>query len=159
MSFHPLYSFFNTINLLLRGKMHFPRGRLGKTVTMEDGQEFTIFREVKIDDNQSGDNSAVFRVRFLLSGMKPEDNIRFSWIPSPFIMGLPGFQAKLWTLNYENNYFQGIYQWENSEYADKYSKSFAYRFMAGRSVEGTVSYEIIPNMDLERYLKLLESRM
>lgn len=154
MSFNPLYSLINTIVLLLRGKMHFPNARIGQILTMKDGQEYTIFREVKID-TEPGDKPAVFRVRFLLSGMKPESNIRFSWIPAPFIMGLPGFQAKLWTLNYKNNYFQGIYQWESTKYAKKYSESFAYRFMAGRSVEGTVSFEIIPEIGLEEYLKTL----
>ena len=152
MSFNPIYSFFNTINLLIQGKMHFPKYKLGKTVKMEDGQIFTIFREVKIDTKSSSNKPVVFKVRFLLNGMSPKANMQFSWIPAPFIIGLPGFQAKLWMLNYKNNYFQGIYQWESYEYAEKYSKSFAYRFMAGRSVPGTVSIEIIPNMSLEEYL-------
>lgn len=150
MSFNPLYSLLNTINLFLRGKIHFPKNKIGKVITMEDKQEFTIFREVFID--RKTDAPSVFRVKFLLSGMEVESNIRFSWIPVPFFIGLPGFQAKVWTLNYENNYFQGIYQWENKEYAEKYSKSFAYRFMSRRSKPGTVSFEIIPNITLEDYL-------
>lgn len=154
MSFNPLYSIFNTINLLLRRKIHFPKEKIGKVIVTEDGQEFTIFREVIID--KKIDKSAVFKVKFLLSGMKPENNIRFSWLPVPFFIGLQGFQAKVWTLNYENNYFQGIYQWKNEKYAKKYSKSFAYRFMSSRSVQGTVSFEIIPNSTLEEYLEPLK---
>lgn len=153
MLFNPIYSFFNTIYLLLRGRMHFPKYRLGKTVKMEDGQVFTIFREVKVDSKPLISKPTIFKVRFLLSGMKAEDNIRFSWIPAPFIMGLPGFQAKLWMLNYKNNFFQGIYQWKSYEYAQKYSQSFAYRFMAGRSVDGTVSFEIISGKTLEEYIR------
>lgn len=154
MSFNPLYSIFNTINLLLRRKIHFPKEKIGKVIVTEDWQEFTIFREVIID--KKIDKSAVFKVKFLLSGMKPENNIRFSWLPVPFFIGLQGFQAKVWTLNYENNYFQGIYQWKNEKYAKKYSKSFAYRFMSSRSVQGTVSFEIIPNSTLEEYLEPLK---
>lgn len=154
MSFNPLYSIFNTINLLLRRKIHFPKEKLGKVLFTEDWQKFTIFREVRIDDKI--DKPAVFKVRFLLSGMNPENNIKFSWMPAPFFIGLPGFQAKVWTLNYKNNYFQGIYQWRNEEYAEKYSKSFAYRFMNNRSVPGTVSFEIIPNFTLKDYLESLK---
>ncbi|HMK53400.1 MAG TPA: hypothetical protein VK444_01335 [Methanobacteriaceae archaeon] len=77
MAFNPVYSFLNFINLVLRGKIHFVTERIGKTLLMDEDQEFTIFREVKIDGNTS-DAPAVFRVRFLLSGMKPDDNKRFS---------------------------------------------------------------------------------
>lgn len=157
MAFNPVYSFFNTLKLILQRKIHFSDESFGKTIFMGHGQEFSIFREVKVEENsteeQNESKPAVFIVRFLLSGMKVEDNKRFSWIPVPFFIGLPGFQAKLWTINYENNYFQGIYQWETQEYARKYSKSFAYRFMSRRSVEGSVSFEIIPNTSLEEYLK------
>lgn len=156
MLFNPFYSLLNTINLLLRRKVHFPKNKIGKAVVMEDGNEFTIFREAIVDKKPH--NPAVFKVRFLLSGMTPENNIKFSWLPVPFFIGLPGFQAKVWTLNYKNNYFQGIYQWENEEYAKKYSKSFAYRFMSRRSIHGTVSFDIIPNTTLEEYLESLKNQ-
>lgn len=48
MAFNPVYSFFNTIKLILQGKIFFPKDRLGSTISMRDGQEVTIFREVKI---------------------------------------------------------------------------------------------------------------
>jgi len=159
MAFNPAYSFFNTIKLVLQRKIHFPTDRIGKTILMGDGQEFTIFREVEIyeesTEEKNGYKPALFRVRFLLSGMGSEDNKRFSWIPVPFFIGLPGFRAKLWTINYKNNYFQGIYQWDRQEYAEEYSKSFAYRFMSGRSVPGSVSFDITPNTSLEEYLESL----
>ena len=154
MLFNPLYSLLNTINLFLRRKIHFPKEKIGKIIVTEDNEEFVIFREVKV--NAEIDKPAVFKVKFLLSGMKPKNNIRFSWLPLPFFIGLPGFQAKVWTLNYKSNYFQGIYEWKNEEYAEKYSKSFAYRFMSSRSVPGTVSFEIIPNSTLEEYLESLK---
>lgn len=159
MAFNPVYSFFNTIKLILQRKIYLPKGRLGSTISLGDGQEFTIFREVKIRGKSTVENSdyqpAVFRVRFLLSGMKVENNKRFSWIPVPFFVGLPGFQAKIWSINYQNNYFQGIYQWDSLEHAQQYSKSFAYRFMSNRSIEGSVSFEIIPNTSLKEYTGLL----
>ena len=121
MSFNHFYSFLNTINLLLRHRIHFNKEKIGKVLITEDKHEFIIFRAVKVDSKI--DKTAIFCVKFLLSEMKPKSNIRFSWLPVPFFIGLPGFQAKLWTLNYKNNYFQGIYQWKNQKYAQKYSKS------------------------------------
>ncbi len=158
MSFNPLYSLLNTIKNIIFRKIHFPKTKIGKILVMEDGQEFTIFREVEIDQNGELIDCVVFKVRFLVENMKPQDNIRFSWIPILFFVGLPGFQAKVWTLNYQNGYFQGIYQWKNYEYAKKYSQSFAYQFMAGRSKEGSVSFEIIPHITLEDYLLTLKSQ-
>lgn len=154
MLFNPLYSLLNTISLLLRRKIHFPKEKIGKAIVTENSEEFIIFREVKV--NSEIDKPAVFKVKFLLSGMEPKNNIRFSWLSLPFFIGLPGFQAKVWTLNYKNNYFQGIYEWKNQGYAEKYSKSFAYKFMSNRSVQGTVSFEIIPNSTLEEYLEPLK---
>lgn len=154
MLFNPLYSLLNTINLFLRRKVHFSREKIGKVIVTEDNEEFVIFREDKV--NAKIDKPAVFKVKFLLSGMEPKNNIRFSWLPVPFFIGLPGFKAKVWTLNYKNNYFQGIYEWKNQGYAEKYSKSFAYKFMSSRSMQGTVSFEIIPNSTLEEYLESLK---
>ncbi|MBI5680259.1 MAG: hypothetical protein HZC47_05150 [Methanobacterium sp.] len=155
MSFNPLYSFLNTIKNIIFRKIHFPKNKIGKILITEDGQEFSIFREVKIDHTDDPNDSAVFKVKFLLENMKVQDNIRFSWIPVPFFVGLPGFQAKVWTINYKNGFFQGIYQWKNSDYAKKYSKSFAYNFMTRRSTPGSVSFEIITHTNLEDYLKTL----
>lgn len=155
MSFNPIYSFLNTIKNIIFRKIHFPKDKIGHILTMEDSHEFNIFREVKIDYTDDSNDYAVFKVRFLLENMKIQDNIRFSWIPVPFFVGLPGFQAKVWTIDYKNGFFQGIYQWKNSDYAKKYSQSFAYNFMTRRSKPGSVSFEIIPHTTLENYLKTL----
>jgi len=71
-------------------------------------------------------------------------NIRFSWLPIPFFMGLPGFRTKLWGYIREAADFQGIYEWASVGDAEDYVHSFAVRFMTGRSVPGSVSHRIIP---------------
>lgn len=84
-SFHPLYSLANTIILLLRGRVHFPRERLGQTLVLE-GEKWIIFRQVIIDvgPDRPAQPGAVFRPRFHLRGMSARVNMLFSWIPVPF---------------------------------------------------------------------------
>ena len=143
---NPFLSFLNTLVYALRGRLHFPKGRIGEVLTMEDGQEFVIFRQVIVDpgEDQPEKPGATFRVRFHVAHMSPKQNKFFSLLPIPFFVGLPGFRSKLWTLNGTTSDFQGIYEWDTVQDAENYAKSFAMKFMTMRSVRGSVSYEIIP---------------
>lgn len=155
MSLNPFHAFLKTILYFITRKIHFPKKYAGKSVIMTDGQQFKIFRHVAMSTQLNGENPAVFRVKFHLVNMSPERNIRYSLIPMLFILGLPGFRAKFWTLNESNGDFQGIYQWDTFEDAKNYANSFALNFMTSRSVPGSVSYEIIPDKSLEEYVESL----
>ncbi|MCD1294689.1 hypothetical protein CUJ83_06705 [Methanocella sp. CWC-04] len=146
MSLNPFVSAVIAFIYALKGRLHFPKERIGDTVVMDDGVRFTIFRQVIVDPEKSRSRSpgATFIVRFHVAGMKPEQNKKFSWIPMFFILGLPGFRSKLWTLDESTGDFQGIYEWDTVKDAENYAGSFAMRFMTGRSTPGSVSYRIIP---------------
>jgi|GEM_PF-5859737 len=45
---------------------------VGKTVTMEDGQQFKIFMHAAMSTKPNGENSAIFKVRFHLANMSPK---------------------------------------------------------------------------------------
>ena len=111
---------------------------------MEDKTEFTIFREASLDPPGSRSNppGARFKVRFHVEKMSPKVNKIFSLFTIPFFVGLKGFRSKLWLLDEEGGDWMGIYEWQTVEDARNYSKSFAMRFMTGRSVEGSVSFKI-----------------
>jgi hypothetical protein len=146
MGFNPFYSLFNTISLAVRGCVTFPKNRIGEVIKTEQGDAFTIFRQVIISpwkSRSTHQSVAVFRVRFIIAGMSPRQNKRFSLLPIPFIIGLPGFQSKLWLLNDSTGEFMGIYEWQSREYAQRYSRSFAMRFMTMRAVPGSISFSII----------------
>jgi hypothetical protein len=120
---------------------------------MEDGQEFTVFRRLKVDDQgYNHDNQAVFKVRFKFKNLSTGANKRLSIIPAPFLMGMKGFREKDWTINENTNDFQGIYQWSTKETAERYPDTFIFKLMTKRAAPGTVSYEILPNTDLSEYL-------
>jgi len=141
------------ISNLLKGHVHFPEGYIGEVLTMEDGQEFTVFRRLKVDHGGAVPaDQAVFKVRFRFKNFGTRLNKRLSVIPAPFLMGMAGFREKYWTINEDTNEFQGIYQWATVEAAEQYPDSFIYGLMTKRAAGGTVSYEIIPHTDLSEYI-------
>lgn len=156
MSLNPFYGFFNTIRYFMARKIHFSKNYLNKTIIMEDGQHFKVFRHAVMSTPLNGKNPAIFKVRFNLANMSPKRNIPFSLIPMLFILGLPGFRVKLWTINENNGYFQGIYQWDKLEDAENYANSAALSFMTKRSIPGSISYEIIENKSMKEYMVTLK---
>jgi len=147
MLFNPVSSFFKTFLYLIIGRISFPKDRKGEEILMSDGIKFKIFRQVivKPSRKQTALPEALFKVRFIVENMSLKQNIRFSRIPIPFFIGLPGIRSKLWTFNEETGYFQGIYEWDTIKHAKKYSKSFAMKFMTRRSKPGSVCSSILSN--------------
>ena len=134
------------------------RQEFGQCGAYEDGQEFVIFRRLTVSGKT--DRSAgftVFKLRFKFKNLMPKTNKRLSIIPAPFLIGMRGFREKYWTINEENNYFQGIYQFESKKIAENYPNTFVFNLLAKRSETGTVSYEIIPNADLSQYIEKMSS--
>lgn len=151
--------FANTFLLnVFSGRVHFPEKHIGEHLTMEDGKKFIVFRRLKISDkNNNKYGFTIFKVRFKFKNLKLGVNKRLSMIPAPFLMGMKGFREKYWTFNENTGYFQGIYQWESKEFAEKYPNSFIFKLMTKRSAKGTLSYEIIPDTDLSKYVEKLSS--
>ncbi len=141
------------------GRVRFPEEYVGANLTMEDGKNFTVFRRLKIEEkNDTDDEYAVFKVRFKFKSLKLKFNKRLSMIPVPFLVGMEGFREKYWTFDENTDYFQGIYQWESKEIAEKYPDSFIFKLMTKRSAPETLSYETIPNTDLSQYIKGLSPK-
>lgn len=144
---NPLKSFIRANVYLLSGRLHFPRERIGEKIRVDDGTEFTIFRQAYLEPPRSYGGKtpgARFKVRFHVEKMPPKVNKVFSLFTIPFFVGLVGFRSKIWLLDETSGDWMGIYEWQTVEDARSYSKSFAMRFMTNRSVEGSVSFEIEP---------------
>ena len=153
------YGFFRSIYLLLLrlfgGRVHFVKVFAGKIIKMEDGTTFQVIRDLKIDQEIKHDKSvAVFKVRFKFSGLPLRINKRLSMFPTPFLIAKPGFIEKIWTFS-EDETFQGIYQFTSKEEAEAYPSSFIFKLMTKRSAEGTLTYEILPDMILTDYINSL----
>ena len=135
-------SIVRAIYLLIQGRIHFPKDRLGEIVN--EGEEFEIFRHVTLEPGQDQPEKpgAFFKVRFQFASMSPEMNRRTSLIPIPFIVAQPGFRSKMWALGRESGEFQGIYEWDTMVSAENYWTSFPMKLMKRRAVPESLSYEI-----------------
>jgi len=141
---------------IFSGRVHCPEEYAGSTLIMEDSTKFTILRRVQVTGNNTDTNEyAVFIVRFKFKNLEFETNKRLSIIPAPFLINMKGFREKIWTFNEDTDFFQGIYQWESKELAETYPESFVFNLMTKRAAPGTVSYRIIENTELEKYIREL----
>jgi hypothetical protein len=150
-----LKSLKNLFARLFSGRIHFSKEYAGKVLSMEDGKQFQVIRDLRVDPKKEEKSVAVFKVRFKFSGLPLAINKRMSAFPAPFLMAKPGFRQKIWTVT-EDAYFQGIYQWASKELAESYPDSFIYKLMTKRSAEGTLSYEVIPDTLLSEYITNLK---
>ena len=138
----PFSSIVRAIYLLIQGRIHFPKDRLGKIVNEEE--EFEVFRYMTLDPDkdQPEKPGAIFKVRFRFASMSSEMNIKTSRIPIPFIVAQPGFRSKMWALGRETGEFQGVYEWDTVASAENYWTSFPMRLMKRRAVPESLSCEI-----------------
>ena len=64
------------------------------------------------------------------------------------IAGFPGFVQKLYAVNKETGYWQGMYEWRSVNHLEAYKKSLVYRMMNKRALKGTVQEHVISNRNL-----------
>ena len=133
-------------------RLRFPKTYIEQEIEMEDGLRFKIFRHMNLKVKYESSNKSIFLVRFKFKKFSHKANIRLSRIPIMLIAGFPGFRDKLWMIDYETDYWQGLYQWETEESIKKYQKSFVLGLMNKRSDDSTLEYKIILKKDIREYL-------
>lgn len=139
----PPVCLFVAITRLLLGKLRFSRKYLGANVRSADGKTFRVFRNIKIQKEKQSPDICVFVVSFKFARLSHSANKIASIIPMLMIAGFPGFIQKMYAVNEENGYWQGMYEWRSKQYLEAYKKSFVFRMMNKRAKTGTVkSYEL-----------------
>ncbi len=149
---NPLYGFIRTLLLFVTGRVFFVQKDIGKKITMEDGNVYTVFRRVIIRRFFNGNEKpeGLFIVRFKPVGMTIEENIKYSRKPMMIFQGFKGFRSKYWSVDYKTGECQGIYEWDTYQDAVTYSKSIAVKVMTNRSEQGSVSYKVLYNTEENR---------
>ena len=129
--------------LRLRGRVHFLKDCIGDVQNGKD-ESYKVFRKVILDPSkdQPEKPGAIFIVRFTFARFAAKTNRFLSLIPIPFIVAQPGFRSKTWMMGRKTGVFQGLYEWDSIEDAEKYWSSFPMKLMKRRAVPETLNYEV-----------------
>lgn len=139
---------------LLSGRLRISREFVGCDTIPEDGQVFTIFRQITNLNVEYSDSRITFVVRFKFAHLSHKANKLASIIPMLLIAGFPGFVQKCYAVNKENGYWQGMYEWESEKHLDAYKQSFVFRMMNKRAIKETVHSSTLSNGHLLEQLQL-----
>lgn len=129
---------------LLIGKLILSKQFIGKTIEIEKDSKYEIFRHITIKRFDFDCKSTVFIVSFKFSNLSHRANRIVSIIPMLLIAGFPGFMKKIYAVNRENGYWQGMYQFESNQYLEDYKNSFVFKLMNKRAINESlhsVQYE------------------
>ena len=149
----PLICLIISLFRLAIGKLRLTDLYLDKTVLMKDNSKYNIFRHITIKDVESDAESTVFIVNFKFSRLSHKANKKASIIPMLLITGFPGFVKKIYAVNPENGYWQGMYQWKSLKYLEEYKKSFVFRMMNERAIPGSINSFEIENENLLSFIE------
>jgi hypothetical protein len=135
------------------GKLRLSEQFMGRKIKMQDGQVFTIFRHITRYPVPQSSTPTVFMVSFKFASLSHNANKIASILPMLLITGFPGFVTKMYGVNESNGYWQGMYQWQSKQVLEAYQKSFVFRMMNKRALNGTLSFLEIENQTLVDYIQ------
>ena len=142
---------------LIFGRLRLPKTYVGHIIRMEDGEQYSVFRHIHIYPEKDADAPVTFIVRFKFSRFSHNANRIISIIPMLLITGFPGFQTKMYGVNMENGYWQGMYQWKSEQALEDYMQSFVYRMMNRRAVDDSINSKKFPRMKLLSFVEINRS--
>jgi len=148
----PVCLFFGLFRILI-GKLRYSSEYINQSVQTEDGSEYTIFRQISKYPEISSEHSCVFIVHFKFKHLSHKANRIASKIPMILIAGHPGFVSKCYAVNYNNGYWQGMYEWESIKHLEFYKKSFVFRMMNKRAVTESIQSSILLNQSLDTFIQ------
>lgn len=137
---------------LLIGKLRLSKQFLGKTIVMDKNSNYQIFRHIKNTEVDSDLKATVFIVSFKFSHLSHKANKLTSIIPMLLITGFPGFIEKIYAVNHENGYWQGMYQWESIENLEQYKNSFVFKVMKKRAIPESIKSIQYENKSLNSFI-------
>ena len=133
---------------LLCGRLHFPGNYLNSEIQGNDGMTFRIFRDIRKNPIGEESGNCVFVVRLRFAHLSQRANRLASVIPMLIIAGFPGFMEKIYAVNPDNGYWQGMYQWKSAKHLEAYKKSFIYKMMNKRAIKGSIESVEFSNKSL-----------
>ena len=91
-------------------------------------------------------------VRFKFARLSFRANKLASIIPMLLIAGFPGFRQKIYAVNSQTGYWQGMYQWRSEADLQEYLQSFVYRMMNRRALDNSLTTRVYPGKTIEELI-------
>jgi hypothetical protein len=148
----PPVCIFVALASLLLGRLKLQRNNIGLTVPAGNADKYTIFRHISISPIHHEKDNCIFIVIFKFARLTHKANKIASIIPMLLIAGHPGFMQKIYAINPDNGYWQGLYQWKSISHLEAYKKSFVFRMMNKRALFGSVQFDMVKNYQLDKLL-------
>lgn len=148
----PIVCLLISISQLLTGKLRFSKRYFNIPIKMENGKRFVIFRHITTDPLKFVDGECVFIVSFKFARLSHKANKITSIIPMLMIAGFPGFIAKIYAVNPNDGYWQGMYQWKSINHLEEYKKSFVFKMMNKRAIPDSITSVEITNQSLTDFV-------
>ena len=148
----PIVCLVTSIIQLLMGKLRFSKRYLNNTIEMGNGKKFVIFRHITTHPLKQVDGECVFIVSFKFAHLSHKANKLTSVFPMLMIAGFPGFVTKMYAVNPDDGYWQGMYQWKSIEHLEDYKKSFVYRMMNKRAIQDSIKSIEMDSQELTDFI-------
>ncbi|MBT8224449.1 MAG: hypothetical protein HKP61_16475 [Dactylosporangium sp.] len=141
--------------LALLRRIRRDRRHIGRTFRADDGRRFTIVRHLRrtAGTGTTPPAAPVLVVRFRFARWSLRTNLALSLLPVPLIVGFPGFREKIWMADAETGLWQGVYQWESDDVAQRYQRSSVLAVLSRRAVPGSLSCSVIAHEPVPGYIE------
>lgn len=148
----PPICLFVALTRMIAGTLTLSKQFVGVHIKAENGKVFRIFRNIKIRKEEVYEENIVFVVSFKFARLSHHANKIASIIPMLLIAGFPGFIQKVYAVDPESGYWQGMYQWKSSDYLEKYKRSFVFKMMNKRALNESISLHETENLQLDKLI-------
>jgi len=148
-----------SVGYLLRGRIEFPRDRLGDVLELPDDGRFVCYRETTLRPAVAGarDDGVV-----LVFGLRGADRATGATIRSvlfdpaanvatPFFAGMPGFRRKLWLAGAREGEFLELYEWATVEDAERFVDVMQ-SLLDPFGFLGSATFEIVDDDTVDEYV-------
>jgi len=149
----PVVCLIISIFRLISGKLVLSR-KYHKIEIKTDGKKvFRIFRYISLKNAERNNTGCVFLVSFKFAHLSHRINKLTSIIPMLIIAGTPGFIEKIYAVDPDEGYWQGMYQWESILHLEQYRKSLVFRMMNRRALPESISSTVKEQESLTDFIE------
>lgn len=138
--------FVESMIMLARGELHWPRDNVGRVLRFADGTSARIYRETVVPATPR--DPCFLAVSFRLKLIRGRGHAWFraeSILNTPLFVGFPGFASKFWLANDSHGIYRGLYEWDGADRADRYARSL-WRVLELGCEKDSIDFRVFPGL-------------